>query len=540
MFSLFLRRPAPAPLILRNLSIQSKQGAIQSKQGVLNKELNDLTPLTGPNLLSFATTHHYSFNCVNWSTFLRQLSRSRARNIINDPAYQALTETLAEQLALSLAPTPVKTPSSRVFVGNLAWTVSSRELLDHITTRGLPVSRADVLTGNFGKSKGCGIVTFDNAEAAKQAVTMLHDSELMGRKIHVREDREPTTTDSINFQSVRDKAIHVARQTAIAAGESFDTQAFIAEYKRLTPPNPPSPLNPPTPQPRLFFQPRSLSSIIHTLSKLRDPNPLILSSIDACADVFLPNSKHDEHNKRLNRRRGLGQQISNCAYAFATLRKPAPNLFNVIEANASTILPHTNAQDIANIAWAYAKMRHPAPALFAQIDLYAATVVSSPESKPQAIANTAWAFATFRHPAPKLLSEIASRSKFIIERGKPQEIANVAWSLAISVKRGNANAHAFFMEIENNPSSIIEHGEPQAIASTMWACGRLQYASPNLMKAVDKRSQMLAERGSPQTISMIAMAFAEVGYATHTHLWPRTESVRTKADDLIGVFDRRV
>jgi len=37
------------------------------------------------------------------------------------------------------------------------------------------------------------------------------------------------------LQSVRDKAMHVARQAAIAAGSSFDKQAFIADYLNAHP-----------------------------------------------------------------------------------------------------------------------------------------------------------------------------------------------------------------------------------------------------------------------------------------------------------------
>jgi RNA recognition motif-containing protein len=41
-----------------------------------------------------------------------------------------------------------------------------------------------------GRSKGCGIVEFASADGAKQAVLTLNDTELLGRQIFVREDRE--------------------------------------------------------------------------------------------------------------------------------------------------------------------------------------------------------------------------------------------------------------------------------------------------------------------------------------------------------------
>ena len=76
-----------------------------------------------------------------------------------------------------------------VYVGNLAWTVSWQDLKDHFKTIG-PVLNADVMQEADGRSKGCGLVTFQNKRDADRAIAELHDTELDGRKIFVREDRE--------------------------------------------------------------------------------------------------------------------------------------------------------------------------------------------------------------------------------------------------------------------------------------------------------------------------------------------------------------
>ena len=39
-------------------------------------------------------------------------------------------------------------------------------------------------------AQGCGVVTFESEDAAKNAIATLNDTELGGRKIFVREDRE--------------------------------------------------------------------------------------------------------------------------------------------------------------------------------------------------------------------------------------------------------------------------------------------------------------------------------------------------------------
>ena len=77
----------------------------------------------------------------------------------------------------------------RVYVGNLSWETSWQDLKDHFRTAG-EVTHADVMQEQDGRSKGCGIVSFVSARDAANAIRQLHDTELQGRKIFVREDRE--------------------------------------------------------------------------------------------------------------------------------------------------------------------------------------------------------------------------------------------------------------------------------------------------------------------------------------------------------------
>ncbi|GMH60999.1 hypothetical protein TrRE_jg11760, partial [Triparma retinervis] len=77
----------------------------------------------------------------------------------------------------------------RVYVGNLAWDVAWQDLKDHMRQAG-DVTFAEVMQEADGRSKGCGIVEFANNGAAQQAISTLNDSDLKGRMIFVREDRE--------------------------------------------------------------------------------------------------------------------------------------------------------------------------------------------------------------------------------------------------------------------------------------------------------------------------------------------------------------
>jgi len=79
--------------------------------------------------------------------------------------------------------------SNRVYVGNLSWSTSWQDLKDHMRDAG-DVQYAKVLQDRDGRSKGCGIVEFTTVEGAADAIEKLTDTELKGRKIFVREDRE--------------------------------------------------------------------------------------------------------------------------------------------------------------------------------------------------------------------------------------------------------------------------------------------------------------------------------------------------------------
>ncbi|CAL8464736.1 g4271 [Coccomyxa elongata] len=78
----------------------------------------------------------------------------------------------------------------RIYVSNLTWRTSWQDLKDHFKQAG-NVAYVDILReGRDGRSKGCGIVEFETAEEAAEAINTLHLSEIDGREIYVREDRE--------------------------------------------------------------------------------------------------------------------------------------------------------------------------------------------------------------------------------------------------------------------------------------------------------------------------------------------------------------
>lgn len=97
---------------------------------------------------------------------------------------------------------PPRDLGRRVFVANLSFETQWMTLKDYFKQIG-PVSYAEIKLDGRGpeaRSKGCGIVEFENAEDAHAAVERLHDSELDGRSILVRADRGSTGPRSEGYE----------------------------------------------------------------------------------------------------------------------------------------------------------------------------------------------------------------------------------------------------------------------------------------------------------------------------------------------------
>ena len=78
---------------------------------------------------------------------------------------------------------------SKLYVGNLAYSVSNEDLHKLFSQVG-QVQGATVITDKFsGQSKGFGFVEMTTAEEVANAIRQFNDSELKGRNIKVNEAR---------------------------------------------------------------------------------------------------------------------------------------------------------------------------------------------------------------------------------------------------------------------------------------------------------------------------------------------------------------
>jgi len=77
----------------------------------------------------------------------------------------------------------------KVFVGNLSYKTTWQDLKDVMKKAG-NVLRADIFQDYMGRSKGIGIVEFGNAVEANEAIKLFNETEVDGRTIFVRENKE--------------------------------------------------------------------------------------------------------------------------------------------------------------------------------------------------------------------------------------------------------------------------------------------------------------------------------------------------------------
>jgi len=81
------------------------------------------------------------------------------------------------------------TEGKRVFIGNLPWTTEVDALRTFFTPFG-KIEEISVAKTDTGRSKGWGLVTFDSAATANNAVEKLNKTDFEGRNVYVKVDRK--------------------------------------------------------------------------------------------------------------------------------------------------------------------------------------------------------------------------------------------------------------------------------------------------------------------------------------------------------------
>ncbi|MGH8874368.1 MAG: RNA recognition motif domain-containing protein [Acidimicrobiia bacterium] len=85
--------------------------------------------------------------------------------------------------------------STRIYVGNLAFSTDSDELRRAFAAHGEVASATVITDRETGRSRGFGFVEMDSEEAARAAIDALDGSDLQGRRITVNIARERAPRD---------------------------------------------------------------------------------------------------------------------------------------------------------------------------------------------------------------------------------------------------------------------------------------------------------------------------------------------------------
>jgi cold-inducible RNA-binding protein len=79
--------------------------------------------------------------------------------------------------------------SKKLYVGNLSYTVSNRELEEMFAAHGAVESANVIMDRDTGRSKGFGFVEMGNDKEAQAAISALHGKDFDGRSLTVNEAR---------------------------------------------------------------------------------------------------------------------------------------------------------------------------------------------------------------------------------------------------------------------------------------------------------------------------------------------------------------
>lgn len=86
--------------------------------------------------------------------------------------------------------------NSRLYIGNLPYTVNDAQLAEHFGQAGAVVEAKVMVDKHTNRSKGFGFVEMSTPEEAQAAINMFHEQELDGRKLIVNEARPRETSGS--------------------------------------------------------------------------------------------------------------------------------------------------------------------------------------------------------------------------------------------------------------------------------------------------------------------------------------------------------
>ena len=107
----------------------------------------------------------------------------------------------------------------RVYIGNMSYRTTESDIWGFMSRAG-DVTGCRIMRLPDGKSKGCALIEYRHPREAEEAIQRLHDLELHGRKVFIREDREPAGPPVSSTPYHASRPLDVTMSQAAAVGYS--------------------------------------------------------------------------------------------------------------------------------------------------------------------------------------------------------------------------------------------------------------------------------------------------------------------------------
>jgi hypothetical protein len=207
------------------------------------------------------------------------------------------------------------------------------------------------------------------------------------------------------------------------------------------------------------------------------------------------------------------QEVSNTLWAVATLDIQLPqDVVQQVVQHLEQVLPRAKPQEVSNTLWALATLEvQLSQGVVQQLVQHFVKVL--PQAKPQQVSNTLWALATLDVVvADSVMRHLMQHFVQVLPHATLQAVSNTLWAAAtlkVQLSEG------IMQQLLQHFTKLLQWAKPQDVSNTLWACGNMQFASLQLLSALEQQTsqvESLLTAAIPQALANMAWACGQLGY----------------------------
>lgn len=220
------------------------------------------------------------------------------------------------------------------------------------------------------------------------------------------------------------------------------------------------------------------------------------------------------------------QDLSNTAWAVATLSYGDLPLLHVITMQTLSRRQELAPQNVSNLLWAFATLGITNEHLF---DVFIERASLS-EFEAQHITNIAWAYAALRVRDLPVIARIATEASRRVQHFGHVDCAISAWSLAALMVWNGPLLHA----IAVRSAGQLQQFDAQNLCNFAWALASLSYADVPLLHAIAEEAVPKVLQFSPQELANTTWSFVDLSLMTQPLLDALSDAALRGASHLQG------